>query len=78
MSGLEATLSTTMVKFCKRLALVTSLLLKKKKSFYITSRVAIQLANLLLSSRNVKYLIMQIHKCTPDSDAAPIEIMASR
>jgi hypothetical protein len=36
MSGLEAALFTTMEKFLIRLALVTSLLLNKKKSFYIT------------------------------------------
>ncbi len=51
---------------------------KNKKSFYITSRVAIQLANPLLSSRNVKYLIMQIHKFTLRFRSTKIEIMAAR
>jgi hypothetical protein len=56
MSGLEAALFTTMEKFLIRLALVTSLLLNKKKSFYITitSRNEIQPANQFLSSGNVK------------------------
>jgi hypothetical protein len=79
MSGLEAALFATMEKFLIRLALVTSLLLNKKKSFYITitSGNGIQPANQFLSSGKVKYPVLQIKNFSLTSRSTTLKIMAS-